>query len=74
MNLSVVPKRNDGTSHPCFKAASTAHQLTASLMNQVRAAFTKELRALDMKDMSRDSVQKNSLANPSKFSVLAQDQ
>lgn len=33
-----------------------------------------ELRDLDMEDVSRDSVQKNSLSDPSNFNVLAQDQ
>ena len=74
VNLTVVPKGNDSTSHPCFNNASTARKITASVINKVRAAFTQELRALKKEDMSRDSVQKNSLANPSRFNVLPQDQ
>lgn len=52
----------------------TARYQAVNFINNVRACFTMELRDLDMEDVSRDSVQKNSLSDPSNFNVLAQDQ
>lgn len=52
----------------------TARYQAVNFINKVRACFTMELRDLDMEDVSRDSVQKNSLSDPSNFNVLAQDQ
>lgn len=73
LNLSVVPQYNQSrTKIACTDF--TARYQAVNFINKVRACFTMELRDLDMEDVSRDSVQKNSLSDPSNFNVLAQDQ
>lgn len=73
LNLSVVPQYNQ--SHTEIACTDfTARYQAVNFINNVRACFTMELRDLDMEDVSRDSVQKNSLSDPSNFNVLAQDQ
>lgn len=73
LNLSVVPQYNQSrTEIACTDF--TARYQAVNFINNVRVGFTMELRDLDMEDVSRDSVQKNSLSDPSNFNVLAQDQ
>ncbi len=71
VNLSVVPRYNSSLT---FLAFNKTHSLAVPFLNRVRAAFTEELRNLHPTHMRRDSIQKNSLSNPSRFNILAQDQ
>lgn len=73
LNLSVVPQYNQSRTKIACTDFTACYQ-AVNFINNVRACFTMELRDLDMEDVSRDSVQKNSLSDPSNFNVLAQDQ
>lgn len=54
---------------PCPPAPPAAERI-----NLICSAFVKVLRGLNSRDMTRDSIRKSSLTNPSRFNVLAQDQ
>lgn len=73
LNVSVVPRDMKAVNHAGFTEVVAPH-IAAERIGHIRSGFVSALRELGRRDMARDSVQKNSLANPSKFNLLAQDQ
>lgn len=73
VNVTVVPRDLKAANHAAFTSTIAPH-LAAERINQIRSAFVKALRGLNSRNMARDSIQKKSLDNPSRFNILAQDQ
>ncbi len=73
VNVSLVPRDLQAHSHPTF-SATIAPIKAAKPINMIHSAFVTALRGLGSREIPRDSVQKNSLANPSKFNILTRDQ
>ncbi len=73
LNVSIVP-RDLQAGHHLTLTPTVAPAQAIDMFNALRAQFSRALRALEKNDMGRESVQKNHLADPSKFNLLEQDQ
>lgn len=72
-NLTVIPHDPKGSRCVHFEE-KVALKLTVDKLTEVRNYFVELLRTSDDHDMSRSSMKKNSLSNPSMFDMIWEDQ
>lgn len=72
-NLTVIPRDPKGSRCVHFEE-KVALKLAVDKLTEVRNYFVELLRTSDDHDMSRSSMKKNSLSNPSMFDMIWEDQ